>query len=62
MNSEDLLMYGFLLGFFVSSLEFLLLGIIKIMEYLTTNTLIFYATITAPAIAIVSLVLLMVKS
>lgn len=62
MSIDDFLMYAFLLSFFVSTVEFLVFGIMKITEYYSTNIIYFYTYIAGPAVALLSLVMLISRS
>jgi hypothetical protein len=61
MNLEDVGIYVFLVSMVVTAIEFLIFGIMKIIELYATNLNYFYLSLAAPVIAVVSLVLLLVK-
>lgn len=62
MDVDDILTTIFLVTFLISAVEFLILGAWKIYEILSWNTSYFVLSIVAPVIAIVTLIILLVKS
>lgn len=62
MNTEDSLMYGFLIGLFFTLLEFLIFGVVAIVQFYDKNMAYFYISLAAPVVAAVSLIALLIRT